>query len=77
MDESTGAYTMSPADTDPVRVTAAALVAKLDALGPDPGGFIAFGEVHGLQYSGPTYGAELEALRAALTDSAAQEKRGG
>ena len=49
-----------------LHAAASALVAKLDALGPDPGGFVAFGEAHGLRYSGPTYAAELEALREVL-----------
>jgi len=60
----TRASTASEAER--VREAAAALVAKLDECDPHLTSMFSFALAHDHLYSGPTYGEELEALRAAL-----------
>ena len=48
---------------------ARALVAKLDAVDPYMPSVFAMVQIRGCIYSGPTYGSELKALRAALATS--------
>lgn len=49
-----------------VEAAARALVAKLDEVGAATLGVYVLAKVHGMEYDGPNYGVELEALRAAL-----------
>jgi hypothetical protein len=46
-----------------------ALVAKLDECQPHIDGAFQFMAMHGAEYSGPQYGVELDALRAALAST--------
>lgn len=52
--------------TDSVEACAKALVDKLDLIGGDPGGAFSNLAIHGMAYHGPTYGEELDAIKAAL-----------
>ncbi len=45
---------------------ASALIAKLDAIAPHLASAATANAMHGFLYEGPTYGEELEALRAVL-----------
>jgi hypothetical protein len=56
---------------DAVRAAARALVDKLDAVVAHPRWLGVFGlaQLHGAEYVGPTFGAERDALRAALDAS--------
>jgi len=60
----TRASTASEAER--VREAASALVAKLDECDPHLTSMFSFALAHDHLYSGPTYGEELEALRAAI-----------
>lgn len=51
---------------DPLRDAAEAVLAKLEAAVPAIDSLCVLASVHGTPYSGPTFGVELTALRAAL-----------
>jgi len=53
-------------EAERVREAATALVAKLDECDPHLTSMFSFALAHDHLYSGPTYGEELEALRAAV-----------
>jgi hypothetical protein len=59
-----------PAVSDFRHELAAALIAKLDLVAPKIASDAAFMANRGFVYDGPTYGEELEALRAALSPKA-------
>ena len=65
-------YDKTRKDLAEVKKAATALVEAMDRCKPDIDGAFVFQAVHGSNYTGPTYGAELEALR---TITAPTEKR--
>jgi len=58
--------TSTASEAERVREAATALVAKLDECDPHLTSMFSFALAHDHLYSGPTYGEELEALRAAI-----------
>lgn len=53
---------------------AQALVAKLDEVNAATLGVFVLAKVHGMEYNGPNYGAELESLRNALAGASPLEE---